>query len=134
MLKEYAAHYYLEDNCNCAEAILLAANKVYGLGLPEAACKLVGGFGGGVGCGCNCGALLGAVSVLGVAKMDRRAHETEGFKEGCADLVSAFREQLGHVDCAVLKPNYATENQRCLKIVLAACDLLESRLAAAEAE
>ena len=30
MLREHATHYYMEDNCNCAEAVLLAANQEYG--------------------------------------------------------------------------------------------------------
>ena len=41
MLREHATHYYMEDNCNCAEAVLLAANQEYGLGLPEDSVKLV---------------------------------------------------------------------------------------------
>ena len=44
MLKEHATYYYMEDNCNCAEAVLLAANKEYGLGLPDECAKLVKGF------------------------------------------------------------------------------------------
>ncbi len=128
MLKEHAERFYLEDNCNCAEALLLAANAEYDLGLPEEVCKLVGGYGGGMGCGANCGALLGAVSALGKMRMGRRAHETEGFKEACAALAQAFQEQLGSLECACLKPVHATESQRCLKIVLAACDLLEGQL------
>mgnify|MGYP000709057425 CR=1 FL=1 len=49
MLREHATHYYMEDNCNCAEAVLMAANAEYGLGLSDDACKLVGGFGAGMG-------------------------------------------------------------------------------------
>ena len=48
MLQEHAKHFYLDDNCNCAEAVLLAANAEYGLGLPDDAVKLVGGFGAGI--------------------------------------------------------------------------------------
>ena len=47
MLKERATYYYMEDGCNCAEAVLLAANDVYGLGLSDETAKVVGGFGGG---------------------------------------------------------------------------------------
>lgn len=134
MLKEHAAYYYLEDNCNCAEAILLAANDEYGLGLPDDVCKLMGGFGGGVSCGSTCGALLGAVAALGVRKMGRRAHETDDFNKECGELAQAFRETLGDVNCSELKPIYVDQKLRCLKIVLAACDMLESHLAAAAKE
>ncbi len=128
MLKEHAKRYYLEDNCNCAEAMLLAANDEYGLGLTQEACKIVGGFGGGLGCGSTCGALLGAVSVLGMLKMGRRAHETEGFREQCAALTEAFRQKLGHLDCADLKPRYANETCRCWETVKLTCEVLEGFL------
>lgn len=134
MLKEYAARYYTEDKCNCAEAVLLAANEAYGLGLSEDACKLVGGFGGGVGCGSACGALLGAVAALGAMKMGRRAQETYGFNKECGDLAREFAAQLGDLNCAVLRKLHADQTNRCLKTVLAACDVLESHLAAAVKE
>ena len=35
-LKEKAGYYYASADKGCAEAILLAANEVYGLGLTEA--------------------------------------------------------------------------------------------------
>ena len=132
MLKEYATHFYMEDNCNCAEAVLLAANAEYGLGLTDEACKLVGGFGGGVGCGSTCGALLGAVAALGVMKMGRRAGETYGFNKGCGDLARAFAAKMGDVNCSELRKIHANQSQRCLQTVLAACDVLESHLAATE--
>lgn len=134
MLREHATHYYMEDNCNCAEAVLLAANQEYGLGLPEDSVKLVGGFGGGMGCGNACGALCGAIAALGAKKMGRRAHDNPGFRQDCARLVKEFEEALGHSQCAELKKLHATQAQRCLKTVQVACDVLESHLAAAAKE
>ena len=134
MMKERATYFYMEDNCNCAEAVLLAANAEYGLGLTEESCKLVGGFGGGMGCGNACGALCGAISALGAKKMGRRAHDNPAFRQECAKLVKEFEEALGHTQCSELKKLHATQAQRCLKTVLAACDVLESHLAAAEQE
>lgn len=134
MLKEHATYYYMEDNCNCAEAVLLAANKEYGLGLPDECAKLVGGFGGGMGCGNACGALCGAISALGAVKMGRRAHDDPAFRQECAKLVKAFEEALGHTQCGELKKLHATQAQRCLKTVQAACDVLENHLAAAAKE
>jgi len=129
MLKEHATYYYMEDGCNCAEAVLLAANKEYGLGLAEDCVKLVGGFGGGMGCGNACGALCGAIAALGAKKMGRRAHETPALRQECAQLVKEFEEALGHSQCNELKKLHATQAQRCLKTVQAACDVLESHLA-----
>lgn len=134
MLQEQAKHFYLEDHCNCAEAVLLAANAAYNLGLTDDQCKLVGGFGGGVGCGITCGALLGAVAALGAAKMGRRAQETYGFNKECGDLAREFQAKLGDTNCSVLRKLHANESRRCLKTVLAACDVLESHMVAAEQE
>ena len=105
MLKERATYYYMEDGCNCAEAVLLAANDVYGLGLSDETAKVVGGFGGGMGCGNACGA-----------------------------LVKDFEAALGSTMCADLRKIHANQTQRCLKTVLAACDVLESHLAEAAKE
>ena len=134
MLKEHATHYYLEDNCNCAEAVLLAANAEYNLGLNDDVCKLMGGYGGGVSCGCTCGALLGAIAAYSVMKMGRRAHETYGFNKACGDLARDFMERMGDSNCSALKKIHANETQRGLKSVLVACDVLESHLAAASKE
>ena len=94
MLKEHAEHFYREDRCNCAEAVLLAANAEYDLGLTDDQCKLVGGFGGGVGCGITCGALLGAVAALG-AKGETNIFNTHyidrGYDRLCDDLKILFR-------------------------------------------
>ena len=102
MLKEHATHFYLEDKCNCAEAVVLAANAEYNLGLSDDVCKLVGGFGAGVSCGSTCGALLGAISVYGVMKMGRRAMETYGFNKKCGDLARDFMERMGDSNCSAL--------------------------------
>ena len=129
MLKEHATYYYMEDGCNCAEAVLLAANEVYHLGLAEDCAKLVGGFGGGMGCGNACGALCGAIAALGAKKMGRRAHETPALRQECAQLVKEFEEALGHTQCSERKKLHATQAQRCLKTVQVACDVLESHMA-----
>ena len=134
MLKEHATHFYLEDKCNCAEAVVLAANAEYNLGLSDDVCKMVGGFGAGVSCGSTCGALLGAISVYGVMKMGRRAMETYGFNKECGDLARAFMAKMGETNCSALRKIHANEGQRCLKTVLMACEVLESHLAATAKE
>ena len=58
-LIEKTKYYYSEKNKNCAEAILLASNEVFGFGLSEDCAKIVMGFGGGLGCGKLCGSLPG---------------------------------------------------------------------------
>lgn len=125
MLKERAAAYYLEQDYNCAEAVLRAANDEYRLGLDEKAMKLAGGFGGGLGCGETCGALCGAVAALSAAMIEVRAHATPGLKEACAAYVAKFRETLGSLDCRDIKERYREEGRRCARAVEAAASLLE---------
>ena len=63
MLRKIANDFYMNQNYNCGECILRAANKAYDLGLDERALKLASGFGAGMGCGNTCGALSAAMSV-----------------------------------------------------------------------
>ena len=62
MLREIANDFYMNQNYNCGECILQAANKAYDLGLNERALKLASGFGAGMGCGNTCGTLSAAMS------------------------------------------------------------------------
>lgn len=94
MLREIANDFYMNQNYNCGECILRAANKAYDLGLDERGLKLASGFGAGMGCGNTCGALSAAMSVLSLLFCGDKAHETEGFKELCAAYVETLRLPL----------------------------------------
>lgn len=100
MLRETAKKYYLEQNYNCAESVLRAANEEYGLGLDEGALKLMAGFGGGMGCGGVCGALSGGIAALSKLRVSDRAHTTPGFSGECAGLVAALRKRWGAASAA----------------------------------
>ncbi len=131
MLADVAERLYTEGDYNCAEAVLLAANEVYGFGLdPRTAHRMVSAFGGGMGCGQLCGAVAGAMAALGLAKVEGRAHTTEGFRDLCADTTAKLREALGGLDCAQLKPIYSKTEKRCAVTVRIACDVLEKQLGA----
>ena len=99
MLKEKAGQYYFVQDKSCAEAILLAANEAYHLGMTEEATKLFAGFRTGMGMGGTCGALSGAIGVLS-SKYGTR----EDLKKICADFVAAFEQKLalGTTECAPL--------------------------------
>lgn len=64
MLRKIANDFYMNQNYNCGECILRAANKAMISVLMNAALKLASGFGAGMGCGNTCGALSAAMSVL----------------------------------------------------------------------
>lgn len=135
MLVSSARKYYIGENYNCAESIILAANDVYGLGIqPQSCVKLLAAFGGGMGCGGVCGALAGSLAALGAAVVTDKAHAAEGFKELCAGFVQRFEAALSSRDCGDIKPQHFEENgERCFDTVRIACELLEKELDALRA-
>ena len=125
-LIERAAYYYTNEGKNCAVAMLLAGNDVYGLGLSAEDAKLVVGFGGGMGCGSTCGALSGSIAVLGKLFASR-----EDFRQLCGGFVKVFQDGLAYdsTDCAVLMPKYKTDAKRCEAVVVKAAELLDAYIA-----
>ena len=137
MLREIANDFYMNQNYNCGECILRAANKAYDLGLDERGLKLASGFGAGMGCGNTCGALSAAMSVLSLLFCGDKAHETEGFKELCAAYVETFKTALGSDNCEELKKRYRypeEDERRCLITVEKAADVLEAFVASHQSE
>lgn len=47
MLRDRIENLFIDQDYNCAESMLHAANDEYGLGIDKDAFKLVGGYGGG---------------------------------------------------------------------------------------
>jgi len=121
-LREKAAYYYGTLGKHCPEAILLAANDEYALGLSGREEALLTGFRTGMGCGSTCGALIGAVAVLSCKYSGR-----EDLKELCGGFVAAFEEKLGckAIDCATLAARYKTEASRCVAAVELTAQALE---------
>ena len=122
-LKERAGYYYYTLDKGCAEAILLAANEVYDLGLTEGETSLFAGFRTGMGCGSTCGSLTGAIGVL-----SRKYSGRSDLKELCAGFVEAFQQKLacGATDCATLAARYKTETSRCRAAVELTAEALEA--------
>ena len=129
-LKERAGYYYFTLDKGCAEAILLAANEVYELGLTEAETGLFAGFRTGMGCGSTCGSLTGAIGVL-----SRKYAGRADLKELCARFVEVFEQKLacGATDCATLAARYKTETSRCRAAVELTAEALEEFISKLEA-
>ena len=129
-LKERAGYYYFTLDKGCAEAILLAANEVYELGLTEAETGLFAGFRTGMGCGSTCGSLTGAIGVL-----SRKYAGRADLKELCARFVEVFERKLacGATDCATLAARYKTETSRCRAAVELTAEALEEFISKLEA-
>ncbi len=115
---------YRED-WNCAEHMVVGANKAYGLNLAPETAKLAAGFGGGVSSGDICGALAGAVMILGVLFVKERAHESDKIKLLTNELLNAYKAKMGHIDCTPLKECYRTEELKCRDIVLVCVEILD---------
>lgn len=106
MLRNIVDDLYLNQNYNCGECLIHAANEAYNLGLDEKGLKLTAGFGAGMGCGSTCGALSAALSALSLLFCGDKAHETDGFKELCAEFVAEYQKELGSENCEDLKASY----------------------------
>ena len=127
-LKQCAHDYFLHKDCNCAEAVVMAANDTWGLGITPADVHLLSGFGGGMGCKRTCGALAGGVAIIGRLAVTDCAHNTPGFGPLCGEFVQQFIDKLGSDQCADLTPRYRTEAERCVAVVEHAAQLLEEHV------
>ena len=130
MLREYLENEFLyKEDWNCAEHMLIAANRVYGLGLDSKAVKLAAGFGGGMAVGDVCGALDGAIMALGALFVKERAHESDTVKRLTIELLERYRAKMGEIDCTPLKEKYRTDALKCRDIILEAASILDDIVA-----
>ena len=135
MLREFADKYYLNNNYNCTETLIHAANEYYKLVLDENAMKLMGGFGGGIQTGSLCGAFLGAVGTLSIKYIKTKAHESDDIKPAVTLLTERFKKEFdGKILCCDIKEICFTEENRCRETVLRACDVLEKVIAEYEVQ
>ena len=129
MLAEKAKSYYLDENYNCAEAFLMAANDVYNLGLSKENIKLVSGFGTGMGCGNTCGALSSIISATGQIVVQEKAHDHENFKEICASIVNDFEKEFNSTVCDTLAARFKkSDERRCSEVVFRAAQVAQKHL------
>lgn len=128
MLRDRARMYYMDQDLNCAEAILHAANDAYDLNIADESFRLVGGFGGGMCCGHTCGALSGGIAAIGQKTIRQNAHATPDLKGTCTQFVQDFNAVFGTENCEELKAAYKKDDVRCLEVVMLAADALENVL------
>ncbi len=106
-----------EENLNCSETILFAADRVYGLNLSKDAKKLSAGFGGGMGVEKCCGAITGGVMAVSALFVKGSAKADESFKEINREIFEAVERELGCTDCAGLKARHRDEVEGCKPII-----------------
>lgn len=128
MLRERVKNCYDRLDLNCAESLLWSANEEYNLGLDRNDLRVISGFGGGMCCERDCGALCGSIAALSLIIVKSKAHDCEEMKDACAGLVEKFKIHLNSCNCAELKKMYRTEEDRCMKTLELAADVLEEYL------
>jgi len=134
MLRDIAAKYYLEQDRNCAESLLLAIRDRYGLELDDSAIKVIGAFGGGMGCERTCGALCGSIGALGKMCIDTVAHASTTLKPRSARMFELFEQKLGTTECKELRAKYVVEGRKCGATVDLCCDAFETLMNEIKAE
>lgn len=127
LLRDKVKKYYLDEERNCAESMLLAANEEYSIGLTDSEIEMMRGFGGGLGYGLICGAISGSVAALSkliCCKVDKdTSHDiTCGF-------VGEVEKRFENTNCAVLTPVHKKEDIRCYELLLQIADILEDTIA-----
>lgn len=124
-LKDYVRNYYFQQNYNCAEAIIHAANDYYQLGLHEKDMIMVAGFGAGLQTGNTCGAIISSICVLSLLFVKRNAHEGNTITITSAKFINRFKEKYHSTLCKDVRPQSFVKEIRCLNTIDSACDILE---------
>lgn len=122
---EYPLEERKKYHINCAEALLMAANEDYELGLDDRFIKAVCPFGGGLQSEKTCGALLGSLSAIGVMFTEERPTENEKMKELTQKYVEEFEKEFGAMDCATIKKYHRSETEGCGPVRVRAAGVFE---------
>lgn len=110
---------------NCAEALLMAANEEYNLGLDDRFIKAVCPFGGGFQIESTCGALLGSLSAIGVMFTEDRPTENEKMRKMAKKYAEEFEKEFGALDCATIKQHHRSETEGCAPVKIRAAEVFE---------
>lgn len=115
-MKNRALEFY-ENDCNCSQCILKAAQACLNTAIPNESIKMCAGLGDGFGVSKMCGALIAGVMVLSAA------YEGTELKRARLRLLDGFKSEFSHYDCGQLKTKFDCED-----IIATVCDLLEKLL------
>lgn len=127
MLRDKVKKYFLDEERNCAESMLMAANEEYSIGLTESEMELMRGFGGGFGYGLTCGAISGSVAALSkliCVKVDKDTSHAV-----TSSFVEAVEKRFENTNCSFLTPIHKKEDTRCYELLLQIADILEETIA-----
>jgi C_GCAxxG_C_C family probable redox protein len=107
-MNELVKKYYLEENFNCAETMLLLARDEWNLSISSEFVKMMSGFGGGMYEEDVCGVVTGGIAVLSlmIPKGDQ-------LKTSVIEFRKAIRESFSSITCKEIKPIHRKENTKC---------------------
>ena len=124
-MKNYALELF-KKGYNCAQAIVIAYGKEYGID-ENLSANITSGFGSGLaGQGEVCGTIIGATIILGL-KYGKNSNMH------VRNLCKKFKENHKGLTCRILLTEdfpivYKTHSNRCLSLISEICDLLEQEL------
>lgn len=130
VLEENVTKYY-KSGYNCAETLLHACNETYHLNITEDDMRMMAGFGGGMFIGNACGALVGSIAALSKMSCPTKAHDMlPELRPLIQKHTRNFKEILGNLDCAHIKPIYhdPDPNIKCIHTCLLAAKALEKTI------
>ncbi|MFW6120472.1 MAG: C-GCAxxG-C-C family protein [Petrotogales bacterium] len=127
MLGNIAIGIYRSANVkyNCAEIMLLAGSKRYGIDLCPQTLKVLGPFGGGMQIESVCGALSGSLSVIGLLFIDVFQHESDMVEIVVNSFLKSFEEEMNTINCFELRKRYRDEITGCERIIKTTATNLE---------
>lgn len=130
-LQETIEKYYMEQNYNCSETMLRAANEYYHLDITKDDLRMMAGFGGGMFVGDTCGSIIGCIAALSKMTVKDKAHdERQTIRPLIQKFMINFKQIAGATKCTELKPKYnISKDKRCLPTCLLAGQALEKTLA-----
>ena len=124
MVELIEADTFRDQDLNCAETMLHAADRAYNLKLSRDALKLASGFGGGMGIESSCGALTGGVMALSTLFVRERAHEGDRIKLLTSEFLEKSQHEMGSIDCVDIKKSYRDPVVNCKAAILIAARIL----------
>ena len=129
MLRDVVIDYYLPKEgtrCNCAEAMINAANTYYNLNLSEDTLSAACCYGGGSGHDELCGGVSGALIVLGILYANgARAADSPMVNVVRQEFFDRFDEVYPSARCGFLRPTFSVPERRCESILNVCADILE---------
>ncbi|MBQ6591325.1 MAG: C_GCAxxG_C_C family protein [Solobacterium sp.] len=123
--KQYPQEERMLYHYNCAETLLMAADRKYSLNVPEEYVRLVLPYGGGMNTGHTCGALLGALAAFGRLYGEDKPTLNTKMKAAVKAYVHLFEEMFHSLDCAEIRPAFKDEKGSCAPVMVKAGELFD---------